>query len=206
MSEFVEACRREWRRLRVPDAVANEMAADLEADLKEAEAEGATPEDVLGSSAFDPRSFAAAWAAERGVIGPVAVRVERAPVRSRVIAALAVSALVAVAGIVLALAAAPDGSTRMALARPAGVKVIGPFGLPGAKVIRPRAKGILGLPRLRFGVASVAPAPPYVVNVSSGGDDLRTIGVILLIVGVGGLVLTLVYWSPWGGRPVYQPL
>ncbi len=29
MSDFVQQCRREWERLRVPDPVANEMAADL---------------------------------------------------------------------------------------------------------------------------------------------------------------------------------
>jgi hypothetical protein len=68
VTDFVEQCRREWKRLRVPDAVANEMAADLAADLTEADAEGVSPEEVLGSSAFDPRSFADAWAAERGVI------------------------------------------------------------------------------------------------------------------------------------------
>jgi hypothetical protein len=44
------------------------MAADLAADLQEADAEGASPEEVLGSGAFDPQSFAASWAAERGVI------------------------------------------------------------------------------------------------------------------------------------------
>lgn len=54
MNEFVEECRREWKRLRVPDAVAAEMAADLAADLEEAEAEGASAEEVLGGSAFDP--------------------------------------------------------------------------------------------------------------------------------------------------------
>jgi hypothetical protein len=70
MSDFVERCRREWKRLRVPDAVAEEMAADLAADLNEAEAEGISAEEVLGSSVFDPRSFAASWAAERGVIPP----------------------------------------------------------------------------------------------------------------------------------------
>src|SRR5579864_4893833 len=70
VSEFVDECRREWRRLGVPDPVANEMAADLTADLEEAEAEGGSPEDVLGNSAFDPRRFAAAWAAARGVTGP----------------------------------------------------------------------------------------------------------------------------------------
>ncbi len=70
MNEFVDECRREWRRLGVPDPVANEMAADLTADLEEAEAEGGSPEDVLGNSAFDPRRFAGAWAAARGVTSP----------------------------------------------------------------------------------------------------------------------------------------
>src|SRR5262245_18831198 len=68
MSDFVEQCRREWRRLNVPDPLAEEMAADLAADLREAEAEGVTAEELLGSSASDPRSFAASWAAERGII------------------------------------------------------------------------------------------------------------------------------------------
>jgi hypothetical protein len=70
MNDFVERCRLEWKRLRVPDAVADEMAADLAADLDEAKAEGISAEEVLGSSIFDPPSFAASWAAERGVIPP----------------------------------------------------------------------------------------------------------------------------------------
>ncbi len=68
MSDFVEQCRREWRRLRVSDPVAEEMAAELAADLREAEAEGVSAEELLGSSIFDPRSFAGSWAAERGII------------------------------------------------------------------------------------------------------------------------------------------
>ncbi|HVM58032.1 MAG TPA: hypothetical protein VMT74_11235 [Gaiellaceae bacterium] len=68
MSDFVEECRREWRRLGVPDPLAEEMAADLASDLGEAEAEGVSVEEFLGSSVLDPRSFAATWAAERGVI------------------------------------------------------------------------------------------------------------------------------------------
>lgn len=68
MSDFVEQCRREWSRLGVPDSLADEMAADLASDLGEAEAEGVSAEDLLGRSAFDPRSFAASWAAERGII------------------------------------------------------------------------------------------------------------------------------------------
>ena len=67
VNEFVEECRREWRRLGVPDPIANEMAADLAADIEEAESEGGTAEDVLGNSAFDPRHFAGSWAVARGV-------------------------------------------------------------------------------------------------------------------------------------------
>lgn len=66
MSDFVQQCRGEWKRLGVPDPVANEMAADLAADLAEAQGEGVSAEEVLGTSAFDPRSFATSWAAERG--------------------------------------------------------------------------------------------------------------------------------------------
>ena len=37
MSDFVEQCRREWKRLGVPDPLAEEMATDLATDLGEAE-------------------------------------------------------------------------------------------------------------------------------------------------------------------------
>jgi hypothetical protein len=68
VSEFIAECRREWRRLGVPEPAANEMAADLAADLKEAEQEGVSAEEVLGSGAFDARAFAASWASERGLV------------------------------------------------------------------------------------------------------------------------------------------
>jgi hypothetical protein len=70
MTDFVEECRREWKRLRVPAGPANEMADDLAADLRDAEADGAFPEEVLGDGAADPRAFAAAWARERGLVQP----------------------------------------------------------------------------------------------------------------------------------------
>jgi hypothetical protein len=70
MIEFVEECRREWKRLGVPDPIANEMALDLTADIDEAVADGGSAEDVLGNSLFDPRRFAAAWASARGVTAP----------------------------------------------------------------------------------------------------------------------------------------
>lgn len=68
MSDFVEQCRREWRRLGVTDPLAEEMAADLASDLEEAEAEGVSAAEYLGASASDPGSFAASWARERGII------------------------------------------------------------------------------------------------------------------------------------------
>ena len=40
MTDFVEQCRLEWRRLGVAEPLAAEMAADLASDLGEAEAEG----------------------------------------------------------------------------------------------------------------------------------------------------------------------
>jgi hypothetical protein len=60
VNEFVEECRREWKVLGVPDSIASEMALDLTTDIEEAEAEGGSAEDVLGSSLFDPRGFAQA--------------------------------------------------------------------------------------------------------------------------------------------------
>jgi hypothetical protein len=100
MSDFVEQCRREWRRLHVPDPLAEEMAADLASDLSEAEAEGVSADELLGSSASDPRSFAASWAAERGVIP---VPPGRGNARLRPLALVAFTALAATALIVAAV-------------------------------------------------------------------------------------------------------
>jgi hypothetical protein len=41
VNEFVDECRREWKRLGVPDPVADELAGELRADLDEGESEGA---------------------------------------------------------------------------------------------------------------------------------------------------------------------
>lgn len=96
MNEFVEQCRREWKRLGVPDQVAEEMAAELRADLVEAEGDGVTVQELLGTSASDPRAFAAAWAAERGFAGGGSAR-------RRPFALTAFTALAAVAVLVAAL-------------------------------------------------------------------------------------------------------
>jgi hypothetical protein len=105
MSEFVEECRREWKRLRVPKALADEMAGDLAADLREAEADGASEEEVLGSGASDARAFAAAWARERGLVRP---RAEWRVRRPWLVALVALIVAVAAAGV--AVFAVSDGS------------------------------------------------------------------------------------------------
>ena len=66
MPTFVDECRYEWKRLGVPASLAEEMAAELEADLAEAEADGVPAAQLLGES--DPRRFAANWARERGLV------------------------------------------------------------------------------------------------------------------------------------------
>lgn len=167
VNDFVEECRREWRRLRVPDPVANEMAADLKADLDEAEAEGASAEAVLGSGAFDPRSFAASWAEERGVVGPpLPPRAGGLPRWSLLLAGVAASAFVVVIGIALA-------STR------SGVAVAA---VPAFRGSPPP----IGVPE-----GSVGHGP---------GDFLPAIGLVLLLVGVVGAILSVAYWSPWAVR------
>jgi hypothetical protein len=97
MNQFIDQCRREWKRLRVPRDLADEMAAELAADLGEA-----TPEEVLGSDALDARSFAARWAVERGVSGR--------PQSKGLLLMLAILALVALAGVggALAISASPS--------------------------------------------------------------------------------------------------
>ena len=113
MSEFVEQCRREWMRLGVADPLAEEMAADLASDLEEAEAEGVSAADYLGASASDPRSFAASWASERGIIPGPSGR-EKGGRRPR--ALVAFTALAAIAVIIASLLLA-TGEPKLSLAR-----------------------------------------------------------------------------------------
>jgi len=113
MNEFVEQCRREWKRLGVSDPLADEMAADLASDLSEAEAEGVSTEELLGTSAFDPPSFAATWAAERGIIPE-----QRSPTnaRRRPLVLVAFTTLAAIVVIISATLLA-TGEPRLSLAR-----------------------------------------------------------------------------------------
>ena len=39
----------------------------------------------------------------------------------------------------------------------------------------------------------------WAVSADTSGVDLQTVGVILMIVGAVGVLLSLVFWSSWGG-------
>ena len=39
----------------------------------------------------------------------------------------------------------------------------------------------------------------WAVNTSSSGFNIHTAGVILLVVGIIGFVVSLAFWSSWGG-------
>jgi hypothetical protein len=39
----------------------------------------------------------------------------------------------------------------------------------------------------------------WAVNATVSGLELTTIGVILMVVGALGLVLSIIFWSSWGG-------
>ncbi len=170
MSEFIRECRREWKRLRVPDPVANEMAADLEADLSEAEAEGGSAEELLGTDAFDPRSFARSWAVERGVVPPPAlVDLEPRPGalrpawRASVVTAVALFGLITLAGAALTLH--PSASSEAsAAAFPQG-----------------------------------SPSPSIFPQSLHSGAFVVVFGSLLLLVGLAGLTLTIVYWRRSAG-------
>ena len=188
MSEFIEECRREWRRLGVPDPVANEMAADLAADLEEAEAEGGSAEDVLGNSAFDPRRFAAAWAVARGVTGPPPAvdrqRMWRPPV------SIALAALLGAVAVVAALALLVGrGSRSVAFAVHRIAAVPGPnrIFVPGpGRMVGPGPFG-----------------PPFAGTqiTSAVGHPVVWLLLVVGMIGAVGLgLVVLLYWSPWSGH------
>lgn len=169
MSDFVEQCRQEWRRLGVPDPLAEEMAADLASDLGEAEAEGVSAEELLGTSAFDPRSFAASWARERGIIP---VPPSRATARRRPLALVAFTALAAVALLVAALLLAT--------------------GEPKASLVTSGAR-----PRLQSPPATplLPPGPGHQVLHANTSAPIEW---ILLFLAIAALGFAAWLWSGWG--------
>jgi len=183
VNEFVEQCRREWKRLGVPSEVADEMAAELSADLNE----GASPEDVLGRDAADARSFAAAWAAERAVVPQ-----RRKATRIGVLAVVTALLLVVIAGALLALLASPSKGARLSIQPESGLNT-------------DSQRVWVGTPASVTIVAAPAPSartPPLfrLMTQSDTGTDQRTVGFLLLIIGATGLVITTVFWVASGRR------
>jgi hypothetical protein len=173
VNEFVEERRREWRRLGVPDPIANEMAADLAVDIEEAESEGV--EDVLGNSAFDPCRFAGSWAVARGVTAPpmLAPPVPAPPKRRW--PALAFGVIGCMALLALAAAVLVGGRQSAAFAVSARRLVGGPKSFrvfPGAPVVVQHFQRIGGFGFFAF---------------------------LLLVVGVVGISLAVHYGSRRSG-------
>jgi hypothetical protein len=171
MSRFVEECQKEWNRLGVPQAAANEMAADLEADLAEAQADGVSPEEVLGNGYFDAKSFAAAWATARGMAGTPA-RTVAWPFRSRSVA-LAVTSLACLAVGALGLLILFGGRVGSASVAVAALR---------HSVVRPGPGIFIGPQRFSFGGA---------------GAPVALVGVILIVAALVGVGITLWLWKPW---------
>jgi hypothetical protein len=154
------------------------MAADLTADIEEAEAEGGSAEDVLGNSVFDPRRFAASWAGARGVTAPTLP--DRPPMRRTVpaIAVTAVAAFFALAAIALLIgrrSASAAVSVRGILGDPGSVRLFGPG--PVSPAIR----------SFRFG-------PPFA---GPNGWPFALLAVLILFAALVALGLAALYWSRW---------
>jgi hypothetical protein len=170
MSDFVEQCRSEWRRLGVPGPLAEEMAADLASDLAEAEAEGVSAEELLGSSVFDPSAFAASWAAERGIIPAPPGRGRG---RRRPFVLMAFTALAGIAVIVTALLIAT--------------------GQPKVSVVASTTKhtGLVSPP------TGVLP-PPHASRVVVSTSASTPVEWILLVFAIVALGFATWLWSRWG--------
>jgi len=174
MSEFVEACRKEWSRLGVSENLSNEMAADLEADLAEARADGVSPEEVLGNGIFDPTAFAASWAVARGIVSATPRVSPATPRRTWALAAAALASAAAAMVGLLILVVRPMGSVSVAAAA---------FRRP---LIRP-IPGIFMTPQRIFSVHS------------DHGLDLLG-GLLFMAAALIGLGVTFWLWRSWSTR------
>jgi len=130
MTAYVEECRREWKRLGVPDLLAEEMATDLEADLAEAQSEGVSAAEVLGES--DPRRFAETWASERGLVPDAPPQKKHRPW----IWVLAAVAVVLALGVLLGIAAVAFLATASVhTSGPGAVRLTGTPPIPARKAV-----------------------------------------------------------------------
>jgi hypothetical protein len=200
VNQFVEECRREWKRLGVPDPVADEMAADLAADLEEAEAEGASAEEVLGSGASDPRSFAASWAAERAVIPPPRLTA-RPPRRSLMLPAIAALTVVTAIGAALVRFASPHVSASTTAIR-VPPEFAGPRAPAPIAAIREPPPPKFAAPRAPLAVWTEPDGRGVVLTPANGsGVEINQVGSILLIVGIVGIIpsMLFLFWSSRAG-------
>lgn len=172
MNEFVDECRREWRRLGVPDPIANEMAADLTADIEEAESEGGSAEDVLGNSAFDPRRFAGSWAVARGVTAPP---VSASPHRRWPLVAVLVGCVALFA-------------------------LVGAFLVGGRQSAS--AVALIGRNLARSRSVRVFPRSPLVVQHFQHFPEIALFALLLLAIGGVGIGLAALYLAPWNGTRI----
>lgn len=124
------------------------------------------------------------------------------------LAAIGAFALIATTGAVMVILAAPSGPKRLTLAAggsPPPLTHIGPLqrayvgplqriyvGLP-LRVIEQPVRVVLHPPLPPPG-AQIAPG-----DISDSGVDTRTVGFVLLTVGVAGIVLLTLFWL-WVGR------
>jgi len=173
VNEFVEECRREWRRLGVADPIANEMAADLTADIEEAESEGGSAEDVVGNSAFDPQRFAGQWAIARGVTAPPMIS---SPPRRW--PALAFGLIGCTALLALGVAVLAGGRQSSAAIASVSRKLGGPKSV------------------------HVFPGSPVVLQHFQHFPGAVIVALLLLVVGVVGVGLAALYVAPWNGARI----
>jgi hypothetical protein len=177
MRRFVEECQKEWSRLGVSEATANEMAADLEVDLAEAEADGVSPEELLGNGYFDARAFAAEWARARGVVN-LDVNTRMPLSHSRVqLLVLALSALACVVVAALGLLMVVGGRSSSASLAFVSFR----------HVIAPR------VPAFFFRPGRIGPAGP--------GAPIALLGVILLVFGLVGAGVAFWFWRARSTHP-----
>ncbi len=181
MNPFVDECCKEWDRLGVPKAVSGEMAADLAADLADAEADGVSPEEVLGNGVFDARAFAASWAESRGLVGAGAgaggSARRRWPRGTLVLCAL-ISLLAVLAGLLI-VGARQGASVTTAFVRPNFTwQINGPL-IPRGFKIAPHV-------------------PSHLVVLRAGGPP--GVGAALVLAGLIGMAVTLWLWKPWATR------
>jgi hypothetical protein len=177
MSRFVEDCLKEWNRLGVPQVTANEMAADLEADLAEAEADGVSPEEVLGNGYFDARAFAAEWASARGVVH--SERTTRMPVGH-----LRLRPLALVLSALGCLLVAAFGLAILVGGRSSSVSI--------AVASFPHAVPRL-LPRMFLRAGPFGPVGP--------GAPIAVLGLLLLVSGLVGAGVMLWFWKTRATHP-----